>query len=267
MNTNILTDLHMHSTFSPDGDDTPDTMCRQAIQSGMSAIAITEHAEWQPPRQAHGFARVDEYFKAIETCQETYKAQGLTVYAGVELGNPHQYEKKARQLLENHPFDVVIASLHWLDGKNIHLEACFAGRDIYDVYRQYFRELGYLAANFEFDILAHWDRIVWRGTLLGDKFDPWRIENEIKDSLVSVAAHNRVLELNTRFIGEPINWNEAVITVLNWFAEVGGRRVVVNSDAHRRDEIGRDFEIAAQLLTHIAPSVPLTLYTLTPAAV
>jgi histidinol-phosphatase (PHP family) len=263
----IQTDLHIHSTFSPDGDDTPAVMCRQAFDSGMSAIALTEHAEWHLPQQSPGFVRVEEYFDAIDHCRESYKAQGLAVFSGVELGNPHQYARQAHRLLADYPFDIVIASLHWLDGKNIHLEECFSGRDIYDVYRHYFQELGRLAGEFEFDILAHWDRIVWRGTLLGDQFDPRRIETEIRKSLVIIAAHDRVLELNTRFIGEPINWNDAVVTIFRWFLEMGGQRVVVNSDAHRRHEIGRDFDIAAQLLAEAGVVFPEMLYTLDPIAI
>jgi histidinol-phosphatase (PHP family) len=249
MDQPILTDFHMHSTYSPDGDDSPETMCRHALSAGMSAIALTEHAEWHPTHLPNGFSRVDEYFRAVDRCRQNFTEQGLAVYSGVELGNPHEHSDQACQLLADYPFEVVIASLHWLDGKNIHLEECFSGRDIYDVYRHYFRELGRLASGFDFDILAHWDRIIWRGTLLGDQFDPWRIEDEIKESLTAIVAHNRTLELNTRFIGEPVNWNEAIITVFRWFVELGGHRFVIDSDAHRRHEIGRDFAIATQLLT------------------
>ncbi|GAB4431228.1 MAG: histidinol-phosphatase HisJ family protein [Anaerolineae bacterium] len=265
----ITTDYHMHTVFSPDGDDTPAAMCRQAVDIGLSAIALTEHAEWHPVAQPHGFPNADAYFLAVEQCRTEFGAQGLQILTGVELGNPHQYFDEATRLVESYPFDVKIASLHWLNGQNIHLKECFIGRHPYDVYRDYFYQISQLARDFEFDILGHFDRIIWRGQLLQIGFDPYRIERDIRAALATLVKHNRCLELNTRFLDDPLNWNDALIVMLRWYWEAGGTRVVVNSDAHRRHEIGRNREMAQQLLAQadftfaesylqLVPALPVT---------
>jgi histidinol-phosphatase (PHP family) len=245
----IKTDYHMHSTFSPDAYDLPAVLCERALKLGLTEIAITEHAEWHPSRREHGFPRVAEYFAAIEQCRAQFGPRGLIVHAGVELGNPHEYAKEAMALLAAYPFDVVIGSLHWLYGDNIQLESCFANRNPDDVYADYFGELGRMAADFDFDIVAHFDRIIWRGTLLGATFDPWRFEPTIRNALATTARYGRALELNTRFLTHTPNWNKALVTMFHWFLLEGGRRVVVNSDAHRASEMGRNLFLAQELLT------------------
>ncbi len=256
----VETDYHMHSTFSPDGSDSPSELCRRALERGLTEIAITEHAEWQPGAEPQGFPQADAYFTAIERCRERFEPQGLALYSGVELGNPHEHVDEATALLASYPFDVIIASLHWLYGKNIHLESCFANRDPDEVYADYFIELSRMAANFDFDIVAHFDRIIWRGTLLGATFDPWRLENVIQDSLATIARYGRALELNTRFLNHTPNWNENLVIMFHWFLQAGGSCVVVNSDAHWLDEMGRNFFVAQEILKQAGFKLPDQLF-------
>lgn len=244
----ILTDYHMHSTFSPDGDDPPAALCQRAVDLGLQEIALTEHAEWHPNYSTEGFPQVDAYFEAIERCRLQFESLGLTVYAGIELGNPHQCVEPVTELLTEYPFDVVLASLHWLYDKNIHLEEVFVGHDPYQVYADYFTELSLMAMGFDFDILAHFDRILWRGTLLGIEFVPLRLEPVIREALATIARYGRVLELNTTFLDHNPNWNDSLVTMLRWYLQEGGTQVVVNSDAHRIGEIARHQEIAVDLL-------------------
>ena len=56
-------------------------------------------------------------------------------------------------------------------------------------------------------------------------------------------------------------WRPALTTMLRWFREEGGQRVVVNSDAHRVGQMGANLDLAAAVL-HDAG---LTAATLQPA--
>lgn len=254
--TQIITDYHMHSTFSPDADHSPEMMCQRALELGLTEIAITEHAEWHPKMPLNGLPKVAAYFEAIAACRAQFEPLGLRVYSGVELGNPHHYPVEAAALLAKHNFEVVVASLHWLAGQNIHEAVCFADRDPDEVYADYFAELGQMTMNFEFDILAHFDRILWRGTLLGHTFEPRHLEPEIRDALSIIARHGRTLELNTTFLAHQLHWRPALTTMFAWFREEGGTRVVVNSDAHRTHEVGRNRALAEALLCEAGFSIP-----------
>lgn len=246
--TEIKTDYHMHSTFSVDGQDSIEALCWRALALGMSEIAITEHAEWHP-RWHGGPLDTDGYFAEITRRKAQFAPLGLTLYSGVELGNPHEFYREASALVAAHPFDVRIASLHWLYGQNIHDASCFAGREPLDVFADYFAALGHMAADFSaIDVVAHFDRILWRGSLLGAAFDPRTIEGVVRDALTTIAWRGLALELNTRLLNQVPGWRPALVTMLNWFREEGGRRVVVNSDAHRVGQMGNNLEAAAIIL-------------------
>ena len=254
----IKTDYHMHSTFSVDGQDTIETLCWRALALGLTEIAITEHAEWHPQWHA-GAPAFDDYFEEINRLRSEFGPRGLTLYSGVELGDPHEFQAQARELVGRYPFDVRLASLHWLYGENIHDASCFAGREPLDVYADYFSAVGHMAAeSSNIDVIAHFDRILWRGTLLGAAFRPQSLESIIRDTLATIAWRGLALELNTKLLNLNPGWRSALVTMLQWYHEEGGRRVVVNSDAHRASQIGANLEQARLALSE-AGLQPATL--------
>lgn len=237
----------MHSTFSVDGQDSIEALCWRALALGFSEIAITEHAEWHP--RWWGTFDTAAYFSELDRCKTEFAPRGLTIYSGVELGNPHEFQRQANELVSGNPFDVRIASLHWLYGENIHDASCFAGREPLDVYADYFAALGHMAADFSaIDVVAHFDRILWRGALLGIPFRPQAIENVVRDALATIAWRGLALELNTRLLDHAPGWRPALVEMLGWYREEGGQRVVVNSDAHRVGQMGANLELAAAIL-------------------
>lgn len=243
----ILTDLHMHSTHSLDGNHTIAELCEQALALGLTHIAVTDHVEWLPDG-VHQRPDFDRYFAELHHCQQRYAARGLTLWSGVELGNPHEHLAEVEDLLARYSFDMVIGSLHWLQGRNIHYVDCFDGRQPEDVYTLYFEELARIAASVDCKVIAHFDRIFWPGTV---RFGPpaiERIEQPVRKAMRAVVQHGRILELNTRFLTYVPGWNPALETVLRWYREEGGQFVAVNSDAHRASEIGRNREIGEALV-------------------
>ncbi len=245
----LLTDFHAHSYYSPDGVHSIDRLCERAISLGFSAIAITEHMEWIPTWR--GNFDIEAYFADLERAKQKYALRGLNVYSGVEVGNPHDYPQAYDDLLRQYPFDVVVASQHWLNDVNIHLESCFHGHDPEAIYRQYFREMERMILSCDFDVLGHFDRIFWPGTTLGVAPNLSELETEIRSMLAALIQRDRILELNARFLGDPINWNDIVASILCWYFDEGGRHVVVNSDAHNADQIGQHFELAYRMLENV----------------
>lgn len=242
----VKTDYHTHSNFSPDGHHTPEAMCAAALNLGLESLALTEHAEWfgfQP-----GFPHVDRYWERIMACQAQFGPEGLTVLPGVELGNPHDYAVQAGRLLNRYPFAVVIGSIHYLNGHNIHLPQCFANKESDDVFHDYFVELRRMVENFPVDFVAHFDRIFWRAYLLHLPFDPYYHEEVIREALTAIARRSGGLELNTKLLGQEPNWHQVLQLLLGWYAECGGHTVLVNSDAHGTTELGQNQTLALQLL-------------------
>jgi histidinol-phosphatase (PHP family) len=249
----ILTDYHMHSTFSPDAKNTLDEMCQHAIQIGFTEIAFTEHYEWHPDWQ--GNLAVEAYFEEIARVKEQYAQQGLKVYAGIELGNPHLNPEEASDLLQCYQFDVVLASLHWLRGTNIHLKKCFLGRNPTDVYAEYFLEIKRMSECCDFDILAHFDRLFWPGWMLGELPNLGRLETIIRTTLEVLAANHQILELNTKLLPLSPVWRDQLVTIIGWYKEAGGGAIIISSDSHHYSEIGRNFDLAETILEQANLSV------------
>lgn len=250
-------DLHNHSQFSPDATDTMDAMCAHAVQQGLAAIAFTEHAEWHP--RWHTMPAWDRYFAEIERCRAVDGPAGLTVLSGVELGNPHDHAAAAEALCAAYPFDVIVAAQHWLDGRSVQMEGCFHHRRPNDVYAAYFSALGEMAATTPAHIVAHFDRILWRGTMLGSPLQPRRVEGALRDCLATIAWRGPALELNTRFLRAEPNWRDELLLLLRWFREEGGRKVVISSDAHNTWQLGANGDLALDLLAAagLAPAADL----------
>jgi histidinol-phosphatase (PHP family) len=243
----IANDLHMHSTHSLDGNHTIAELCTRALQLGLSHIAVTDHVEWVPGG-AHQRPDFDHYFAELDECRSRYAGQGLQLLSGLELGNPHEHRDEVEALLARYPFDVVIGSMHWLNGVNIHYSSCFDGQEVDAVYAAYFDQIARIAAEIDCQIIAHFDRIFWPGTA---RFGPpqiERIEPAVRNAVRAVAEHGRILELNTRFVTHEPGWNDSLLTVLRWYREEGGSFVAVNSDAHRVSEMGRYRSIGEELV-------------------
>jgi HisJ family histidinol phosphate phosphatase len=196
------------------------------------------------------------YFNELERCHVLFRKQGLEILSGVELGNPQEHESKVRALRDDHELDVVIASLHWLHGKNIQMESCFAGRRPSDVYADYFSALGEMSGAVEADNTAHFDRILWRAALLGCALVPRRIETPFSDALATIAWRQKALEINTRYLRSEANRQDVLRQLLSWFRQGGVHRVVVSSDAHGTWQLGANVDLAYALAGQVG-LVPL----------
>ncbi len=239
-------DYHTHTTFS-DGRDSMSTMCREAVSLGMEEIAFTEHAEWVNGRTGF-FSHPPDYFHVLERNQDHFAPHGLRVLSGVEIGNPHEHEKDASLLLSSYQFDVVIGSMHWLYGENIHNINCFVNRDPIKVYQDYFRESAVMVRNFNFQILAHTDRIFLRGAQLGILPTAPQIETEVRDMLDALIETDTAFEINCRLLSARQHWNTLLLRMLMWYKEAGGNKIVINSDAHQTKHLPMNRDVAADLV-------------------
>ncbi len=242
----IKTDLHTHTTYSWDARNTPQQMCQRAVELGLEAIAFTEHAEWFPRQR--GFENPTAYFADIARCRANFD---LHLFSGVELGNPHEFETKARALIENYPFDVRIGSIHWLYDENIHNKRVYRRRDPNEVLRDYFTEMRVMVDNFPLDMVAHFDRILMRAHYSRIAYDVRAAEQAVRSAFQAMIRHGVILEFNSKHINDKTNYNDDLRLMLRWYREEGGERLMVNSDSHGIEQIGRNFSTAAQMLAEL----------------
>lgn len=98
------------------------------------------------------------------------------------------------------------------------------------------------------NVLAHFDRIFWRGYTLGHRFEELVCGTAAREALCAAVENGYALELNSRLLGVSPQWHDLLLLLLSWYKAAGGDHVLVNSDAHSTRQIGLNYHLANDLL-------------------
>lgn len=184
---------------------------------------------------------VDGYFAALDACRERFPA--LTIGSGIEFGQPHRHEARARDLIDLSRFDRIIGSLHTLaiDDDVAEPVTLYRYWQPERVVRHYMSELERMARlQRTATVITHLDYAIrtWPDAERGP-FDPLLFDDDIRAAMTAIAEAGLALEMNTRRL-EP--W------LPRWWAECGGELITFGSDAHVPEALAHGFAEAAELL-------------------
>jgi histidinol-phosphatase (PHP family) len=247
-------DYHTHTTFSPDGDSSPEAMCRRAIELGLPEIGFSEHWDVGPLEEQPRFFQPEPWYAELERLRHLFAGQ-LTVRAGVEIAEPHLYPKESAEVLTRAPFDYIIGSVHWV-GPHFMFDAEYFHQHTADeVYQSYFAELERMVAVADIDIVAHLD-IPARNAIPIFGYDPLRYEDQIRAVLDIVIRRGLALDINAAGMRKLSQNLMPDARIIKWYAEMGGRRVTLGSDAHEDTQVGLNVNVSldavrAAGLTHV----------------
>jgi histidinol-phosphatase (PHP family) len=235
-------DYHIHSQFSADSHSTMEMMCRSAIALGVPEIGFAEHYDLHPDENPRDWLRLEPWFEEILRCRGLFDGE-LVIRAGIEIGEPHIFKEETETILERAPFDYVIGSLHWV-GRSTIFDPGFYRRPAEEAYGLYFAELERMTRIGGFDVLGHLDVPVRTAFEVYGGYDPQAYEAWIRPVLANCIAHGIALDINTSGTRRPARVLLPGLTILRWYAEMGGERVTLGSDAHRSEEIGSRLDVA-----------------------
>lgn len=252
-------DNHIHTQFSWDTRSRSSMIraCDQALQSGLPAVAFTEHVDFtqwgagdrpnndRPQARAQGGIEpldVEAYAASIAECRERFTE--LRILSGMETGEPHLFSGSIAQLLTQTTFDRILGSLHSLprDGLLVGVGWFLSGETAYEVVRDYCAELVRMIESSDvFEVLAHFDypRRYWPRS--AGPYEDEKVEDEHRSVFRALAASERVLEINT---ASPM----LSATAMRWWYEEGGDAVSFGSDAHTPNRVGDAFAVARDVV-------------------
>jgi len=239
-------DYHVHTHFSCDSETPMPAACEAAITRGLSEIAFTDHVDFGPVDPPDHFCPT-EYLAEIERCRARYGDQ-LTIRAGVEMGEPHIFAQEAQAVLAVGDFDFVLGSAHYAAGMQPAWEAPFFEQPLRQAYEAYFRQVVRLAAEGDFDVLAHLDLVKRDALKFGKAYDgPEPYADMIRAALRSVIERGKGIEINTSPLrrGQPEPCPS--LQILRWYRELGGEILTLGSDAHITAGIGGRFDVAMEM--------------------
>ncbi len=248
-----ISDLHIHSLASCDCHASIWDMCESAVGLGLEAVAFTEHVEFGPDDFCYGKF---DYYRAKSTWEKACeKYQGkLRILFGAEVTYRSHLEHQIRCYLEQHPFDVLMGSVHdappidFWNPRNAEIIKANPARARIALER-YFDEAEKLAMSGLFNIVGHfgiYERHIpdaWP-EVVGDL----ELEEKMRCALDAIIQNGSRLEVNAAVLHKPGHWPAPRVEVLRLYREMGGLPPSFGSDAHHPLGVARNLSSAQEVI-------------------
>lgn len=252
----MLTNHHTHSLYS-DGSSQPEEYIIEAIAKGLKLIGFTEHSPL-PFENPFSFrkANKDEYIALMQNLKQKYNPK-ISVYSGMEMDYIPGMSENFSKVKAEYKLDYLIGSVHlvrpenndklWFtDGPDYRtydqgLNELFGG-DIRKAVTTYYNQLNEMIEIQHFDILGHFDKIKMHNRDRFFREDESWYTVLVNETLSLIQDRDIIVEVNTRGIYK--QRSETTYPGLDILKQVKKMRipVMVNSDAHKPDEIDMAFE-------------------------
>ena len=268
MNKKFLTDMHTHSTFSPDGKDTLEKMLEEALKLGVGFYGVSEHVDYDvylTDVRVFGkqwFTDQEAYFHRARRLQEDY-AGSMNVIVGAEFAYAYGMDEAEECYLkdyEKYKPDFVINSVHTLGGHDYCRDEPFYKtnekgerllRTKDEVYKEYFAVVKKsLAVPYPYDIVGHVGYVSRYAPYKDRSLTVKEFPEEWDGILKEIIARDKILEVNTsNKLGVSMTLPD--VDALKRYFELGGRKVSFGSDAHFASRILDKREETVKILKEI----------------
>ena len=224
-------------------------MVRQAIHLGLSGICITDHLDYDYPKEPELFLLpLQKYAAEISQLKSNYAGR-FPVLLGIELGVQPHLASRHQKIVSEFPFDFVIASSHTADGMDPYYPEYFTGISQKEAYQKYFSAvLKNLSCFSDFDVYGHLDYVTRYGNpaVPADTYPECRqLLDEILKRLI---AMGKGIELNTGGLRSCVKRENPHRNILMRYRELGGEIITLGADAHAPEQIAWEFPRAQMLL-------------------
>lgn len=241
----IFCDTHTHTRFSFDGapESTPDSLCRRALEMGLTDLCITDHCDVNGEAEGiYTHYDADAAWDAMTEAQEKYRGR-LYLTRGLELGNAMQYPEVACSVLARHPYEFVIGSLHNLrdvpDFSMLRFE-CMSDVQIDRLFCRAMEETAEMLSFAPgFTTLGHLTYIHRYITMAGKKLDFRPHYDRIEAIFRLLVSRDMALELNVSTLWRGLGIGMPTLELLKFYCDCGGKLVTIGSDAHAPTNLGR----------------------------
>jgi histidinol-phosphatase (PHP family) len=207
-----------------------------ARDSKLTDIAFTDH---------------DRYHEGIDFDEiEKLRAANpdIKIRTGIELDNDPVHSIAGRHWVEQNwdRLDFVLGSVHFLERADQMFDSVpagaeqFAGRDIDQIYADYFRRVREVAATGLVDCLSHLDLIKIHGHR-----PKMRVEDLVDETLDFIATRGLCVELSTAGWRKPVNELYPSDEIIQ-LAIAKGIRFTTASDAHSHVQLGENYDRLAE---------------------
>ncbi len=244
----MLLDYHTHTKYCKHATGEVDDYIEYAIQLGLDEVGCSEHIPMPDGFDAPHRMTTDEFTRLYKAsflrAQEKY-GERIAIKWGIEAEYFPGSERFVKDFLNEHAFDYVIGSVHFLGewGFDNPTDVWrYDVRDIDDIYKEYFAAIADSARSGMFDVMGHCDLVKKFGHRPTKNMDA-----EIREAMKAIKESDVCIEINTSGLRKPAREIYPGPAILALAKELR-IPLTLGSDAHQPDDVGRDFDIAIPLL-------------------
>lgn len=246
-------DSHVHTRHSSDGRDPVRDIVAEAESKGLYYLATTDHLDLElkfggnktPIPWKH--IDLDAYYAEWSEQADALAAKGspLKFRFGIEAGYGENVCGHYVETLAKYPFDVVINSVHFVDGWDVYFPNAFFFKSRRRMYGGYLDNiLKSLDAPYEYDIVAHIGYVTRNAPYINKKLSYSDFPDKFDAILHGIIERDKALEVNTHTTLFPTE------EILRKYYEYGGRKISFGSDSHHA-ELCKDYAKTCELLKKI----------------
>src|SRR3954452_17889284 len=241
-NYQLFSDYHSHPQghrVQPFSQKLLQPWIDSARARGLSDIAFTDHDRF------HAGVGFDELEKLRVANPD------IKIRAGIELDNDPQTSAAGRAWVEKNwdKLDFVLGSIHYLDDPEEMFDSVpdgagqFVGREINEIYEDYFRRVRKIAGTGLVDCLSHLDLIKMHGHRpCGD------LRAILNETLDFIRERNLAIELSTAGWRKPVNELYPEDSIIK-LALQKGIPFTTASDAHSHAQLGENYDRLAEKMS------------------
>jgi histidinol-phosphatase (PHP family) len=240
----LFADYHMHPQghrVQPFTQKLLQPWVDAARQRGLHDIAFTDHDRYH--------AGVD--FDEIERLRE--KNPDIRIRAGLELDNDPTTSAEGQKWVEKNrdKLDFVLGSVHYLDRPDQMFDSVpagaeqFHGRDVDQIYADYFRRIRAVAATGLVDCMSHLDLIKIHGHR-----PKAEIGSLVVETLDFIAARGLCIELSTAGWRKPVNELYPSDPIIRLAMEKG-ILFTTASDAHSPAQLAENYDRLGEKISQL----------------
>ncbi len=250
----MFIDYHTHHVRCGHASGELEEYVLRGIALKLDQLGLSDHMPLlhvDPKTYLSGMAMaMDELPRYVDECfqlKEKYKDH-IDIRIGLEGDYIKGYESDIQAIVTSYPWDYVIGSVHFLGTWDIsdfrQLEG-WQGKDIFEVYRQYYEAVEQAAQTGFYDFIGHFDVIKRFG--YKPERDTWQLE---KSALDTIREQGLAIELNASGLRMPCAEMFPSDRILRYCFEQG-IPLTIGSDAHQPERLGQYIDQAIELLKSI----------------
>lgn len=237
-------DYHLHTPLCKHAVGLPIDYAAHALTLGLPEIGLSDHSP-MPSAYDNWRMLIEEfpsYFEMVEAARSAYPQ--LPIRLGLEVDYFESGEGWIAQLGQKAEWDYLIGSVHYLGDwamDDPSLVQHFRDRPVEETWGRYWKLFGKAARSGHFDIMAHPDLVKKFGFIPEGNLDRY-----YESALQAVLDAGVAIEINTAGLFKEVR----EMYPSRRFLELAGQAgvpLVISSDAHQPDHVGREFSKAAEL--------------------